>query len=524
MTEQDIKNAEEWRPSHNPWLVAVVVTLAAFMEILDTTIVNVALPHIAGSLSASNDEATWALTSYLLANGIVLTISGWLGSVFGRKRYLILCVAMFTLTSFLCGMATSLPQLVLFRLLQGLFGGGMQPTQQAIIVDIFPPEKRSMAFGVTAIATIIAPILGPTLGGYITDTYDWRWIFYANVPVGIIAVVLISKLVEDPPWLHLTKKKIDVIGLFLIIMGLGALQIALDRGEIEDWLYSSYIRNMSIFATLGIVGSIIWLLTARNPIINLRVFKDRNFSIACVCISAMGGILYAGAVIIPQFTQTIIGYDATLSGLVLSPGGILTIIVIPMVGRLMKFVETRYIIALGFLIMALGFYYSSKLALDIDFTTLVYMRSAQTAGLAFLFVPISTMAYSTLPKRLNADATSLFVMLRNVFGSIGISISSAFIQRMTQERQSYLSQWSSPLHNPFNELISTYERSLIGMGHPVNIAHNMAIGRAYQVFRQQATVLAYSDIFITAALISIAVIPVCFLFTTRKGSSDAAVH
>ncbi len=524
MTEQDTKMIETWKPAHNPWLIAVVVTLAAFMEILDTTIVNVALPHIAGSLSASNDEATWALTSYLLANGIVLTISGWLGSVFGRKKYLIICVAMFTLTSFLCGMATSLPQLVLFRLLQGLFGGGMQPSQQAIIVDIFPPEKRGMAFGVTAIATIVAPILGPTLGGYITDTYDWRWIFFANVPVGIIAVILISRLVEDPPWIKATKQKIDFIGLSLITLGLGALQLALDRGEIEDWLGSPFIRIMTLIAALGIIGSVIWLLIARKPVVNLEVFRDRNFSVACICIAATGGILYAGAVIIPQFTQTIIGYDATLSGLVLSPGGALTIVIIPIIGRLIKVLETRYIIALGFFIMALGFYYSSKLTLDIDFKTLVFMRSAQTAGLAFLFVPISTMAYSTLPKRLNADGTALFVMLRNVFGSIGISVASALIQRISQERQAYLSQWSSPTHQPFNELIVTYERSLIAMGHPASIAHTMAIGRVYQVFRQQATVLAYSDIFIIASLISLAIIPVCFFFSSRKGGGGAPAH
>lgn len=514
----------EWKPSHNPWLVAIVVTLATFMEILDTTIVNVALPHIAGSLSASSDEATWSLTAYLLANGIVLTISGWLASIIGRKRYLVICVVMFTLASFFCGMSMSLSQLVIFRLLQGFFGGGMQPSQQAIIIDIFPPEKRAMAFGVTAVATIIAPILGPALGGYITDTYNWRWIFYANVPVGIITSILISQLVEDPPWIKVTKKKIDFIGLALITLGLGALQIALDRGEIEDWLDSSFIKVMIILAIFGILGAIIWLLVSKNPVVNLRAFSDRNFTISCICMAGMGGVLYAGSVIIPQFTQTIMGYDATLSGLILSPGGVLTILTIPVAAQMMKIIQARYIIAFGFLIMAIGFYYSSNLVQNIDFTTLVYMRTAQTAGLAFLFVPISTMAYATIPKKLNADATSLFVMLRNVFGSIGISIASSLIQRITQERQAYLSQWSSPDHRAFSELVATYERSFVAMGNPSNLAHSMAIGRVYQVFRQQATVLAYSDIFIISAAITVLLVPVCFLFSSRKGDGSINVH
>ena len=277
----------DWKPAHNPWAIVIVVTLAAFMEILDTTIVNVALPHIAGSLSVSNDEATWALTSYLLANGIVLTISGWLSSVFGRKRYFLICVAMFTFCSFLCGIATTLPQLVVFRLLQGFFGGGMQPSQQAIILDTFPPEKRSAAFGVTAVATIVAPVLGPTLGGYLTDTYNWRWIFFVNLPVGAVAFFFISVLVEDPPWLRRATKGVDYIGLALISLGLGCLQVTLDRGQDEDWLASGFIRATAALAAAGLLGAILWLATAKKPVVNLAVFKDANFAVASFCISAM---------------------------------------------------------------------------------------------------------------------------------------------------------------------------------------------------------------------------------------------
>ncbi len=515
-----------WRPSGNPWAIAVVVTLAAFMEILDTTIVNVALPHIAGSLSSSNNEATWALTSYLVANAIVLTISGWLSSVIGRKRYFMICISMFTVCSFLCGVANNLPQLVLFRLLQGFFGGGLQPSQQAIILDTFPPERRGAAFGVTAIATIVAPVLGPTLGGVITDIYDWRWIFFANLPVGLIAVFLVSVLVEDPPWLEkAASKHIDLIGLGFIVLGLGCLQVMLDRGEDEDWFGSSFIQLMGFLSFVGIVGGIIWLKTAKHPIVNLDVFKDRNFAMGCICISAVGAVLYAGAVVIPQFAQTVIHYTATWSGLILSPGGLAVIVLIPIVGVLMRFVQTRLIIAAGFFIMGSAFFYSSRLTQTIDFTTLVSMRAAQTMGLAFLFVPISTIAYITLPRRLNGDATALYSMFRNVFGSIGISIATALITERTQTHQAQLSKWASSFHQPFNELVANYERALVAMGHAASAAHDVAVGRAYQVFRTQAEILGYSDVFFYTGIVAFCVVPFCFFLTKKKaGGGPAAAH
>src|ERR1700730_211967 len=341
-----------------------------------TTIVNVALPHIAGGLSTSFDEATWTLTSYLVANGIVLTISGWLSTVFGRKRYFLICLGMFTVCSFFCGTATSLSQLVIFRLLQGFFGGGLQPTQQAIILDTFPPEQRAAAFGVTAIATIVAAVLGPTLGGYLTDTFNWRRVFLINIPIGVAAVFFASILVEDPPWLKRRSGDLDYVGLALHTLGLGCFQVMLDRGENEDWFGSCFILLMAVLGGLGILGAIGWLLIAKKPVVNLDVFKDRNFAMGCVFIGATGGTLYAGAVVIPQFAQTVIGYTATWAGLILSPGGIVVILLIPIVGRLMKIVQTRFIIAAGFFIMGLAFLFSSTLAPNIDFKTLVFMRAA----------------------------------------------------------------------------------------------------------------------------------------------------
>jgi MFS transporter, DHA2 family, multidrug resistance protein len=516
--------SQQWKPSHNRWAIAVVVTFAAFMEILDTTIVNVALPHIAGGLSSSFDEATWTLTSYLVANGIVLTISGWLGTVFGRKRYFLICFAMFTVCSLLCGIATSLRQLVIFRLLQGFFGGGLQPTQQAIILDTFPPERRAAAFGVTAIATIVAPVLGPTLGGYITDTFNWRWVFLINVPVGIAAVFFASILVEDPPWLKRRSEHVDYVGLFLIALGLGCLQIMLDRGEDDDWFGSQFIQLMAVLAVLGIVSAIGWLLIERKPVVNLNVFKDKNFSLGCLFIAATGGTLYAGAVVIPQFAQSVIGYTATWAGLILSPGGIVVILLIPIVGGLMKIAQTRFVIGTGFFIMGCAFFYSSQLTPDIDFKTLVIMRAAQTAGLAFLFVPISTVAFVTIPRELNGDATALYTMLRNVFGSVGISLASATIIERTQVHQAYLSQWATPFHQAFDALLATYQRALIAMGYAASAAHEMALGRVYQVYQRQAEILAYSDVFYYVSLVAFAVVPLCFFLSNVKGSGGGAAH
>jgi MFS transporter, DHA2 family, multidrug resistance protein len=510
-----------WKPRFNPWLIAVSVTLAAFMEILDTTIVNVALPHIAGTMSASNDEATWTLTSYLVANGIVLTISGWLGDMLGRKRYFLICLAMFTVCSFLCGIAESLGELIVFRLMQGFFGGGLQPNQQAIILDSFPPERRGAAFGVAAIATVVAPVLGPTLGGYITDNSTWRWIFFINVPVGVLAVFLNSVLVEDPPWEKNKRSRgIDFIGLSLITIGLGCLQIVMDRGEDDDWFGSSFIVTMALLAFLGIVAAILWLLVAKNPIVNLDVFKDKNFTGGCLMIGAMGAILYASAVIIPQLAQQVLGYTATWSGLILSPGGVVVIILIPIVGRLMKFMQTRIVIAIGFFIMGCALIYSSGLAPNVDFKTLVLMRSFQTAALAFLFVPISTVAYLTLSRDLRGDGAALYSMFRNVFGSIGISASTALVEQRSQIQQSYLSQWFSPFHQPYNALIAKYEQTLIAMGHAAGTVNGIAVGRVYRVFMTQVAVLAYSDVFFIFAIVAFAAVPFCFLLSGKKPSGN----
>ena len=502
-----------WRPRHNPWLIAATVTLAAFMEILDTTIVNVALRYIAGDLAVSNDDATWVLTSYLVSNGIVLTISGWLGDVLGRKRYFLICITMFTVSSLLCGTSTSLTELVIFRLAQGFFGGGLQPNQQAIILDTFPPARRGAAFGVAAFATVVAPAIGPTLGGYIVDQWSWRWIFFVNIPVGALAVFLVSVLVEDPPWVRNKKsRRIDYVGLCLITIGLGSLQIMMDRGEDDDWFGSNIIRLMALLSFLGIFGAIGWLLTAKSPIVNLMVFKNMHFSLGCLLNAAATGVLYSSSVIIPQFTQQVLPYTPTWAGLVLSPGGVVIMVLIPIVTALVAVVQTRYVIAFGFLALGLGLMFGSTIITpDVDFRTLVTARTIQSAGFAFLLVPINTVAFVTLPRKFNDDGAALYAMFRNVSGAIAISLATAAITERTQVHQAYLSQWTTPLYQPFQTLIATYEQALQAMGRAGSAIRDDAVGHIYQVFRIQAAVLAYADIFMYASAIAFMMIPVSFL-------------
>ncbi len=513
-----------WKPRANPWAIAVVVTLAAFMEILDTTIVNVSLPHIAGSVSASYDDATWALTSYLVANGIVLPISGFIGRVIGRKRYFLICIAMFTVSSFLCGTSTSLGELICFRLMQGFFGGGLQPNQQSIILDVFPPAMRGKAFGVVAIAVIFAPIIGPTLGGWITDNYSWRWIFFINVPVGIFAFFAVTALVEDPPWVKRAKASIrdfDYGGLGFIALGLGSLQIMLDRGEDDDWFGSPLIVVAAILAVVGIAGAIWWLLTVKKPIVDLRVFANRNFAVGSVMIFGIGAILYSGAVLIPQLAQQRLGYTATLAGLVLSPGAALILILIPIVGRALPYVQTRYVIGFGFFTLGCAYSYAHGVTPDATFTTLALMRATQTVGLAFLFVPTSAITYSTMPRELNGDASSLYVMLRNVAGSIGIAMATAQITQRTQIRQSYLSENLNPFNPAFNDYLAQTEHTLLGMGRAAGQVTSQAMGMALQTLNQQAAILAYRDVFAYCAVAAFCIVPITFLFEPRttRGAS-----
>ena len=392
---------EPWQPKFNPWLIAVVVAMAAFMEVLDTSIANVALPYIAGGLAASNSQSTWVLTSYLAANAVVLPISGWLAGRFGRKRFFILCILLFTVSSVLCGSAPNLAVLILFRALQGAGGGGLQPMAQAILADTFPPQKRGMAFALYGITAVLAPTIGPTLGGWITFNYTWRWIFYINLPIGILAAFLVFRMVEDPPYLSLRKRagiRLDYIGLGFLAVGIGALQVVLDKGQEDDWFGSRFILTLSVIAAICLISLVIWEWLHRDPIMDLRLFKNFNFATANLMMFILGVVYFSSLVLMPQFLQTLMGYTAESAGLVLSASGVVLLVAMPIVGQLSARVPAKYLIAFGWLSIGSAMLYSTKrIDLDISFRVAMWLRVAQTAGLPFLFVPITLASYIGIP-------------------------------------------------------------------------------------------------------------------------------
>ena len=522
-----MSDRSSWKPKSNPWLIAVVVTMAAFMEVLDTTIVNVALPHISGAMSASYDEATWTLTAYLVANGIVLPISAYFSKLLGRKRYFLICIGAFTVCSLLCGLATDLWQLIVFRILQGFFGGGLQPNQQSIILDTFPPEQRGRAFSISAVAIVVAPVIGPTLGGWITDNLTWRWVFLINVPIGVLTTIAVMQFVEDPPWEQKKDRKelgLDVIGIGLIALGLGCLQVFLDRGEDDDWFKSGFITTFAILSAIGIVGAIFWLLYAKKPVVDLRVLKDKNFALSSICMVGFASILYGSAVLVPQLAQQQLGYTATLAGLVLSPGAMMIVAIIPVVSKLMPIIQTRHLVGFGFFLMACALFYTHHLVPNIDFKTLTIMRSSQSIAIAFLFVPITTLAYLTLKASENADASALFTMFRNVAGSIGISLATASIVERTQANMAHMAEHMTPLNPNYNDSIQRLTHTLMDMGQTMQQAMTTATGLMYKQYISQSTILAYLDVFGAVAIFALCFVPITFFFSPVKASGGGGGH
>jgi DHA2 family multidrug resistance protein len=513
------KAGSDWRPASNPWLIAVVVTLAAFMEVLDTTIVNVALPHIAGTLAASYDEATWALTSYLVSNSIVLPISGFFARLLGRKRYFVICIGAFTVCSFLCGISQNLTELIVFRIMQGFFGGGLQPNQQSIILDTFPPAQRGRAFSLTAVATVVAPVFGPTIGGWITDNFSWRWVFLINVPIGVLTTFAVISLVEDPPWVKKESNiSIDYLGIGLITITFAAFQIMLDRGEDADWFASTSIRTCAAIAAVGAATAVGWLLYTRKPVVDIRVLKDRNFALGCGAIASFAVILYGSAVLIPQLAQQHLGYTALLAGLVLSPGALGIIFLIPVISFVMPYVQTRFILTLGFTVLGCAMLFSRTIPPDINFGHLVLVRAAQSIGIGFLFVPASVLAYQTVPQALQGDATALFTMFRNVSGSVGISLSTAMIQTRTQVHMAYLSSNLSQADPTFRQSLQQLTTAIQNLGTITANATQAAMHQTYTTLIAQAGFLAYKDVFLYCALLSFGFVPLTFLFAPVKAT------
>jgi DHA2 family multidrug resistance protein len=494
----------------NPLLVSLAVSLAAFMEVLDTTIANVSLSSISGSLGASSEESTWVLTSYLVSNGIVLPLSGWLSALMGRKNFFILCILGFTLTSFLCGISTSLSMLIICRLFQGLAGGGLQPAQQAIIKDSFPPEKLGMAFAITGITTVLAPILGPSLGGYITDNYSWRWIFFINIPVGLLAAFLAKILVVDPPSAQKQKVgSIDYIGLSLIALGLGALQIVLDKGQQEDWFDSSFILLYSCISAIGLIFAVIWLLKQKNPIVNLKLLTIPSFGMPCLMIFFVGFALYASAVLLPMMVQENYGYNATLSGLLLSPGGVATMFFMPLAGRLVGIIQAKYLVSFGMFITAAGLWASGLITPQTDYTTFVEIRILQVLGLPFLFVPTGTLAFSKIPLAESSNASAIFTLMRNLGGSIGISLATNYLIHSKQIEQSYLVQHMTPSDPGYQSALAHYIDFFTQQGaSAAQAALKLGPAKMYQELIHQANILAYCDSynFIAAILVVLGIL------------------
>lgn len=498
----------------SPWIVAMVVTIGTFMEVLDTSIANVALPHIAGSLSASQDEGSWVLTSYLVANAIILPISGWISTVMGRKRFYLTSVLFFTIFSALCGLAPSLGLLIVFRVLQGLAGGGLQPSVQAILADAFPPQKRGMAMALYTVAILVAPVLGPTLGGWITDNYSWRWIFYINIPVGIVCFILTRIVLEDPPHLKAARAaakgnlRIDWTGLSLLSLGLATLEIVLDKGQELDWFGSHFIVGFAAVAAISLVGAVIWEWNHAHPIVNLHLLKERNFRSCCILILGLYAVLYATTYLLPLFMQQMMGYDATTAGFALSPAGLFTMMEVPLVGyALTRGFDPRKLVFAGLSLIAISLWWMGSMNLAVSEIDMILPRILQVLGVGLTTVPISTIMFRFLAKEESFQAAGLYALVRNEGGSIGIALSSTLLQRKAQLFQQVLGQNITASSPGVHQYIAGFATQA---GNSAD-NHYAALARLYAAMQQQATLLSYMDQFKTLAGVMILLLPLILM-------------
>jgi len=522
-----IDQSDAWRPAVNPWIIALAVTLATFMEVLDTSIANVALPHIAGSLSAGQDESTWVLTSYLVSNAIVLPLSGWLSSIVGRKNFYMGCVALFTISSFMCGLAPNLAVLIICRVLQGIGGGGLQPSEQAILADTFPPAKRGMAFAVYGMAVVTAPAIGPTLGGWITDNFSWRWIFFINIPVGILSILLTSRLIQDPPYFRRRKRSethIDYIGLGFVALGLGTLQVVLDKGQREDWFESNFILILSVIAALSLIFVIYWEWKQKDPIIDLHLFSDRTFGISNLLMFMLGFALLGSTLLLPLFSQTLLGYTAQQAGLALMPGGFAIILLLPLVGFLLSRYTPRWLLMFGLIVLSYSLFHMTKFNLQIDFRTVAEARVLQAVGMAFLFVPINTAAYAFLPRDKNNAASGLMNLARNIGGSVGISVVTTMLDRRTQKHLSDLAGNLSASNLSLQATLQGAARAMQAHGASAAEASQRAYALVQGTVQRQAVMLSYVDCFWFLGVSILCMIPAVFLIKKSKPGGGIAVH
>ena len=502
------------KPRHNPWLIALTVTLATFMEVLDTSIANVALPHIAGAVGASENEATWVLTSYLVASAVVLPISGWLQNRFGRKRFYMTCVALFTASSLLCGLAPSLGTLILARILQGAGGGGLAPSEQAILADTFPVEKRGQAFSVYGMAVVVAPAIGPTFGGWITDNFNWHWIFFINIPIGIFSLWLTSRMVDDPPYLAEVREKakrvsVDWTGLALVASGVGCLEFVFDKGQEKDWFGSDLITTFAILAVSLLVVFVVWEWRHENPVVDLKLLRIRNFGTAVGLQFVLGMVLFGTTVLIPQFLQELLGYTAERAGMALSAAGFAMMVMMPIAGQAVGRVrDPRKLVAFGYLITAVGLLNLTRLDLDVSFGTIALWRVFQVLGLAFIFIPISTLNYVGVPPEKNNQISSFSNFARNLGGSFGTAMLTTFLERTAQTHQATLGAHIYAGGYAYRNFLAQTQAGIAAMGHG---AAQLAAGQAYRELLRQASMLSYQNAFWLLSVIIFALTPLPFL-------------
>ncbi|HEX4414959.1 MAG TPA: DHA2 family efflux MFS transporter permease subunit [Lacipirellulaceae bacterium] len=510
----------------NPWLVAIVVSIATFMEVLDISIANVSLRYIAGDLAAGPDESTWVLTSYLVSNAIVLPISGWLANAVGRKRFYMSCVALFTISSLLCGFAPSLTWLIIFRVMQGIGGGGLAPSEQSILADTFRPDQRGMAFALYGIAVVFAPAIGPTVGGWISDNYSWRWVFLLNVPVGIFSLALSYFVLHTPPAEEQRRKKllakgfrIDYIGFALVAVGLGCLQVVLDKGERDDWFSSNFILTFAIASGVALIALVPWELLRPDPIVELRLFFNRGFAACCAVMFGFGFIMLGTTQLLPQLTQDLFGYTATLAGLVITPGGFAVMICMPFIGLLLKFIQPRTVVAIGLIIEVLALFHLSGATLQVDYSYFMWARIFQAVGVAFLFVPITTAAYVGLPANKTNEASALINVMRNLGGSVGISMCQTALAEFSQRHQLRLIEHLTPYDRAYREALPRIAEQIHATpASPKPFAVLMA------EVQRQAAMLSYIEIFYILAGLTAVMLPLIFLIKTVKPGEAPAGH
>ena len=508
----------------NPWLIALAVMLATFMEALDTSIANVALDHIAGSLSVSTDEATWVLTTYLISNGIIIPTTAWFGQRFGRKRFLMACVAIFTVSSLLCGLATSLPMLLVMRIVQGAGGGALQPISQAILLESFPKEKHGQAMGAYGLGVVVAPILGPVLGGFITDNYSWRWIFLMNVPVGILALALMYRFIHDPPWIRNARPpRLDMIGFGFMSLWLGCQEVLLDKGQEDDWFGSHFIVLMAVLAAIGLVVFVARELTTQRPFVDLRILKTYNFGIGVVLMFLAGAALYGLTADLPLFLQTLLGYTATRSGFAMAPRGIGALLMMPIAGRLVNKIQGRYLVAGGFFIYGAASLVLSGISLEISPSVLFWPVVFTGVGISFLWVPLNTVALGVIPPEQMANASGIFNLVRNVGGSVGISLVTTLVARTSQAHQTDLVAHLTPFDPAYQSKLQTLTGTFSAQSGAVT-GHAQALHVLYQELLTQANLLAYLDNFRFFALVCGVCIAGSLFLKSVRVKGPVAVH